>query len=179
MKKVQEENTQLKADWEEVRRNLKLSAQVSALTNVCVRQEHELKDISRKVLAMEMCENRAYLLIYGIGVTQYEDVKGTVKDFFKRKLKIEREIPIANAYKLGKTGNFRPIKVILQQPQDKGTIFKHVKNLKGLKNEMDKPYRIDDDLPANLQEEHQCLRQIVGKNRKKSTAAQLAMSLKK
>ena len=90
------------------------------------------------------------------------------------------EIKVANAFRLGKKGEYRPLKITLERSQDKGVIYKNVKNLKGVKNADKKSYRIEDDLPAALQEEKALRRQIYGKNeRKKDTASKLIMSFEK
>ena len=56
-------------------------------------------------------------------------------------MEIVESVEIKVCHRLGQ-GNNSPILVKLQSPKDRGVIFSHVKKIKDLKNEDDRPYRI-------------------------------------
>ena len=78
--------------------------------------------------------------------------------------------------------NIRPIEVTLSDLADKGVIYKHTKNLKGVKNTKRFTYQIRNQLPERLQEEDNRRRQMVSKNKykaKNNTAHNISMRVKK
>ena len=169
------ENQQQVIDETVEKHNL-CSDQVEMLTNVAIQQERQLENLKVQIDNMERQAGQNNLLIYGIQEME-EDCMESVKDFIKLKLEYATEVEILDAYRMG-SGKNRPIKIKLKDRSDKSTIFKHAKNLKGKKNELDKAYFIQNDLPEGLQEAERWQRQIFSKN-KRSVANKLVMSFKR
>ena len=68
--------------------------------------------------------------------------------------------------------------VELANVTDKGTIYKHVKNLKGKTNSKGKSYSVRDDLPEEAQEEDKRYRQMIALHKKNTTATNIKLSVK-
>ena len=83
-----------------------------------------------------------------------------VTDFFTQIMKIPTPIAITSATRIGKA-NPRTILVALKNAKDKGTIFKHVGNLKTAKNSKDGGYYINNQLPPRLQEQQRWYRMLI------------------
>ena len=90
----------------------------------------------------------------------------TVTTFFKLKLQIpETSCPVVQqAYHFGK-GSYRPISFRLTDPNQGAVIYGHVKNLKGLKNDNQKSFFIDEQLTEAGLERKRRHRQIKRENR--------------
>ena len=128
---------------------------------------------------MQAEQTKRNLLIWGLDEEADEDVKQVVKDFFKLKMEIEKDIQITKAYRRGKkevTG--RQVLVELSEMTDKFIIYKHLKNLKEKTNNLGKKFTVRDDLPPARLEADRRQRQLLAQNRKKMTG-QLDMTIKK
>ena len=64
-------------------------------------------------------------------------------------------------------------------PSDKARIYSNVSNLQDITNEVGKPYRIEDQLPAGTKAMKSKQRHAMWRNKKRSTAESLEMSIKK
>ena len=93
-------------------------------------------------------------------------------------MKIEEEMSISTAYRLGK-GKARAILLKLAKPSQKATVYSHVSHLKGLKNKKDFKYQIFDDVPEELGEEQRRMWQIYATNMSLPMDSWTEMSLKK
>ena len=130
-----------KVDIEEIERdNKNLSTKLKLcelkLNEVVIRQNQELNECKEKIEQIQEYNARKALQIRGLEEFEEENCIEVVKDFFKMKLKIRKEIEVKEAFWLGK-GLDRPVKVILRYPRDKGLIFGGTKNLKDVTNEND------------------------------------------
>ena len=149
---------------------------LNEVTGVVIRQNQELNECKEKIEQIQEFNARKILRIRGLEEFEEENCVDVVKDFFKTKLKIRKDIVVKEAYRVGK-GLDRLMKVVLKYPRDKGLIFGGAKHLKDVTNENDKPYFVDDQLIAKKNAERNRLRQIVATNRAmKTTADQLKMS---
>ena len=70
----------------------------------------------------------------------------------------------------------RPMLVTLSAPAKKGKVYKCMKNLKGITNEQNEHYQIQDHLPAQMNE-IQTRQNKLKKENKKRTVDQLEMNL--
>ena len=106
---------------------------------------------------------RNNLLILGLDEEDPETEASTaqmVTNFFTQTMKIEKNIPLQKASQIGKASP-HTVLVQLQEEKDKGEVFKHVENLKGVTNSKDKPYFINNQLtPAKQEEEHRYRKMI-------------------
>ena len=108
--------------------------QVNKLTDVVTRQSHIIKELKNKVEDLEKNQIKDNIVIKGIEVSDNENCKELAQRFFKNNLKIENQIGIKGAFRIGKKNKYRPILVMLNHNTDKATIFSHSKNLKGQLN---------------------------------------------
>ena len=112
---------------------------------------------------------------------QDENCTQLTKNFFKHKMKIVGDVPIRFVCRTG-NGKNKPILVSLMNPADKAHIYTHVKHLQGQKDELKKPYRVEDHLPNRLKAEQKKLRNIKWRNGRKengTVAQKLEMQFKK
>ena len=79
---------------------------------------------------------------------------------------------------MGGKGEYRTLVFQLKYPRDKGTLFAHVKNLKGIKNGDDKSFQIREHLSPKEFADRKKKRQLYATN-KKSTISKLTMSFEK
>ena len=83
-----------------------------------------------------------------------------VTGFFTQTMKITEPIVISEAKRVGKASP-KTVSVKLKNSQDKGVIFKHVKNLKGVRNNRDGEYYINNSLPPEQQERRRKYRTLI------------------
>ena len=107
-----------------------------------------------------------------------EKVAETAKKFFKEKLKIEKPIELADAYRVDK-GKVKTIVIRLQNVKDRGLIFGHVKNLKDVNNKMNKPFQIREHLSPKEFAARKRQSTIISKNEKLSAAEQLVVNMER
>ena len=158
----------------------KCADKMEILTGVTVRQEKEIKKLQDKLEGMEATANRHKLIITGIQDKEGENVVHEVLAFFKAKLLIQETIELQYARHFGQ-GENKSIEVALTHIKHKGLIYKHLKNLKDVKNEKGYRYQVRDHLPERLQEEDYRRCKIMRDNRVKArtnTAHKIDMSVK-
>ena len=141
-----------------------------------------IRELNNKVEGLEKGSMQDNLVIKGLirkgKNTEKEDCVATVKSFFKEQLEIKEEITIRRAFRIGKS-KVRTMMVILKNGRDKAKIFANVSNLQEKKNANDKPYKIENQLPARMAEERKKHRTIKYRNKKQSVAEQLQIQLQK
>ena len=165
MVKVRDELTECKENMSRVVDALKYQSLIVA-------------ECTNKMGRMDAHQIKSNLFIGGIKEVSDENCKQRVSSFFKDKLKIQEEIGIIKAFRTGE-GKYRSIKVILQNSNAKGLIYKNVSNLKGLKNETDgKAYQVSDHLTPLMNAAKQKNRRWIREN-KKDTASQIELSIKR
>ena len=119
------------------------------------------------------------ILIKGLKEEKQEKCVEIVSAFFKDVVKVPSEVGIKDAFRIGK-GENRVMLVKLKSTQDKEKIYKHTSNLKGVKNFVNKPYKILDQLPARDAAECARHQDILWENRQKENSQDhINMSLKK
>ena len=153
-----------------------LREQVRVLTNTVVRNYAIIKE-GRDVKEVEdIHKMRNEMVFRGIEEKQKENCITVIKEFMSQKMKIGTEaVKIVKAHRMG-SGKDRPMLIELASTMDKGKIYKHVKNLKGLTNMNDQYYQVSDHLPAKTSEAQLHYKRLKKINSKK-TVDQLEMSL--
>ena len=151
---------------------------LDTITGVSIKQSQELNECKTKLEKMQRQMNRDILRLIGIEERDEENVYETVAKFFKDKLKVDKEIALADAYRVGK-GKFRTIVIQLKNYRSRGLIFSHVKNLKELTNSDDKPFQIREHLSPKELAERQRNQKILRRNKKLSAANQLVINVEK
>ena len=125
--------------------------QVSELVAIMSRQDQMIAECKNQIDLLRAKVSQACIFIQGLVIRKDDDCVVKVKDFFQMQLKIEEEIKVRSAIKIG--GDQHLVKVELKNSCDKGIIFCHVKHLKGVVNEFDRKYRIESDLPPKMKEQ--------------------------
>ena len=143
--------------------------------DISIRQEQVIHECKDKIDYLENMILNDVIRITGIRERKEEDVIQVVHNFFKQKLKIQKELSVIDAFRIGK-GSHRAIKVQLAKPREKALIFGNLKHLKGVVNDIEKPYQVREHLSAKKYTEKKRQRQLMFENNKKSTAEKLMMS---
>ena len=176
LKTSQEENHKNTSDLQTTVENLQ--SQVCSLVNFVVRQDSLIKEEHDKFEKEDSRNLRGNVIISGIVETKPENCMDKVKEFFDNILKVEQQVAVKNAFRIGK-GKTRPILVYLRSPSEKGKIYKRTKFLKDIKNNEGKPYRVRDHMTAKnsaLDDRH---RDLLWENKKLiNTQDHLDMTLK-
>ena len=110
----------------------------------------------------------------------YEDTRGLVEDFVKKKLKIKEGIDFAFSFRIGaaKQNKARNVLVKLIHPIDKQLIYDHVSNLKNCRNKNNERYFINDYMSEKDSDQKQRIKDIVMENRRMPISHQMQMETK-
>ena len=130
-------------------------------------QSHLIQELTEKVDRLEYDKMRPNLYIKGITEKENENTINVVQEFLKQKLKIDGTINIKASRRVGKSKH-KPILVTLANPRDKGRIYSNVHNLQGIKNELNRAYQIEDQLPSKMQAMKNKIQHTRWRNRQKS-----------
>ena len=78
--------------------------EIEKLKKVVIRQDHELRECKNEIVQMHSTSMKNNIIIRGIVQTDKATVSCAqlVKEFFKNQLKIEEEVPVNEAFQLGK-----------------------------------------------------------------------------
>ena len=151
------------------------------LQGMVQRQAQEIKLLKEANENKEAVRLRNNLLISGLEEDDEESPDNLIQlvtDFFSQTMGIRNSITINNARHQG-NANPHMIVVTLQNLKDKGIIFKHVKNLKDVRNINDDRYFITDHLPAARQEEQHRYRSLINQNKDKEGTDKFNLGFKK
>ena len=176
---IKEEQTTLKNDLQQFQTVHKVTNDtVSTLTakidKMWKNQEIMVGIMERQATMIEHLQhqNEEYLsksyrnniIIQGLEIDDdddHETINKKVTDFFSQTTKINKNIAIKSIVKMKKEGKVSAtLQVTLENPKDKGIIFKNVKNLKDVKNNHDGYYSVNDHLTYERQEEQRRYRTI-------------------
>lgn len=149
-----------------------------ALVGIMSHQNEEIAGLKKVLSNMAVRSMRHNIIISGLVEQKNENITWSVLEFFKSKLKIEENIAIVSAYRIG-NGAERSIVVELAKLEDKAKIYHSVSKLKGVKNSNGKSYFISDQLPEVYAERRRQQSYIKAQNNKLPSAQQMDMSFKK
>ena len=156
-----------------------LQDQVKTLINFTVCHDNKIEEFERQKCEETLKSMNSNIIIKGLKESENEVCLEVVNTFLKEVVKIDTQINIITAYRIGK-GNNRSMLVKLKNPSEKGKIYKKTSNLKGITNFANKPYKIFDQLPAKEAAERQRSQDIMWQNwRKVNTADHLDLQYKK
>ena len=159
-----------------------IDSNIETMINIASKQDMQLEHLSSYNTNLESISLRPNLLISGLEEKEDENsasLKEMVTNFFSQTLKINSAIGIRLVTRLGNPDRLnRIVQVVLANPKDKGTIYKHTKNLKVVKNSYNKPYFVNDQLPLEKVEQQRRYSAILKKN-KTSPSEKLNMVIKK
>ena len=176
---IKHSQVQIKEDVATNKKDIKVCKdQMSNMEKVLIRQEQMLEECKSQIEDLKETSTSNIIRIRGILEHKNEKCASIVSDFFKTKLRINGNIPIVDAFRIGE-GKDRVIKVILRYARDKWKVFGHTKNLKDVLNENNKPFQINAQLPARKFEMRRRQRHIAATNKKKSVAQKLRISFEK
>ena len=123
---------------------------ISIMMDLIIRQDQRINELSNQVLSLQARSMKRNIIINGLKEADKENCKETSINFLKNKMKIE-DIDVEVAHCIG-AGTDWPMVVSFKNTAEKSKVFGKVKNLKGVKNEDDKSYQIDDQLPEEMSE---------------------------
>ena len=133
IKAIQQEQTAQNTEVELLKKENKMcKKKLNQLADELQHNKHVVNELYTKMQFLEKDKLRPNLIISGIQENKDENCIAVVKNFFKNELSLVHDVQIRRAHRLGK-GKFRPIKVILQNADDKGLIYSNVKKLQGKK----------------------------------------------
>ena len=164
-----------------IQQNRKIHALEDRLDLACkliINQDTEIKALKNKSMYEDLKQKKSSIVIHGLLPKDGQSEMELVKDFITTILKIPVDLKILKAYRMGKTDN-SPVVVQFATKTAKNTIFEHTKNLKGVKNSVNKAYSIRSHLPEKMVEEDMRKRQIVAANKKLPQHHQANITLKK
>ena len=179
---VKSEQVELKTNVENVTSTIKeVREEVKILKNVVAKQALQIKLLKQLNEDKEVQNMRNEILIQGLDEVEEEDsetLAQIITDFFTQSMKIRKPIHFSGAKQ---TGNQDPrlIQLTLNNVRNKGVLFKHVKNLKGLKNNKDEGYYINECLPLAKQEYQRKRRNIIREDTNLSSDLQADFTWKK
>ena len=144
---------------------------------VMEKQNAEIEKCKKEMEDQEIKRNKAYLYIFGLEQVKEDNAIQKVKDFFRDILKIQQEIPLLKAYKRWDEDKW--VVAQFKNIGDKGVVYGHVKNLKGVKNGKNKSFQVKDMLPTRVTERRRRNKEILTRNKKATVAQRIGLSLKK
>lgn len=153
---------------------------INALIGIVIRQDQQIQALNTKLdvgYAREF--NKDNILINGIAETPGEDCYHEVANFMKNILKVDKPIPLTQAYRIGKTGARRPILAKLKTVGDKASIYAKIDNLKSVNRGRDKPYFVTDQIPEAWAEKKKTNNYYKQQNFKLPIAQQQKIEIKK
>lgn len=138
--------------------NTKLELQVETLSNVVIRLEQKLQESTDALVKMQARSMRRNLIISGIEQAVDEEPGSLmlkIDEFIKDKLQVQTEIPLKTYHRLGYIdgSGYRPVLIRLADLDHKPILLSNAPKLKGQRNDKNKFYYINEQLPEKLQEE--------------------------
>jgi hypothetical protein len=141
---VTEENADLRKKVEQMEKKQRLSEGIISRLMVQVQQQQET------IIDLQCRSMRENVIINGIEEApeeKWHQTKDKVRDFIKDELKIEQELPIDRAHRMGHGPRPRPVVVKFITSEAKTVIFQNVKNLAGKHN-----FSVSEQFPPEVQQ---------------------------
>ena len=132
------------------------------LIQATIKQDQDISALQNQMRSCETKIQKGSLTITGIQKTEDEDLQDKVQTFFSDKLKLTKRVWVKTVYRMSKY----KIALQLNDPNDVGLIFKNVKHLKGVKNENEKYYHVDEFLPDHQYEQKIRKKDIMRENQR-------------
>ena len=158
--------------------NKQLDEKMTRLINAVSKQNVIIGEMQNKMERGEFRSMKQNLIINGIVEEENESCSEKVRTFLKDEIKVEGDILIKVAHRLGEGNGNRPMVVRFKNQNDKSKIYSNVSNLSKKVNTHEEPFYINDQLPARMNEKRIWEREIFRRN-KKSVISQLQMSFSK
>ena len=156
-----------------------LEKKVNAISKMLSRHWDLINEIQDRTDNMEARSMKNNVIISGIEENVDESCTNKVNSFVANELELGEQLNFKVAHRIGNGKGDRPMVVRLKNQDEKSKIFKNVKSLSKKVNYNDRPYFVNDQLPAKINERKMWEKDIFRRNKKKSVAAQLTMSFKK
>lgn len=151
---------------------------IDMLIGIVQRQDVQIKALQSRWDAAYAKEHQDNIVINGLAETQGENCYHEVANFLKNVLKMDAQIPITKAYRLGK-GQNKPMMAKLKNPADRAKIYQKVPNLKQANKGRAKPYFIADQLPESWAEKKRYIHFIKQQNKKLPISEQANIAVDK
>ena len=156
---------------------------INWLTFIIIKQEERIAVLENRQSRAYERETRNNIMIHGIFEDKDETVASLsekVAKFFKESMKIEESIEVVDLYRTGHyTKRDRPIMLKLRHIMDKGIIFKHASNLKGLKNVRKQLFQVHDDETEERSDFRKYYRDLQAENKDRQEEDKLQIKMSK
>lgn len=163
---------------------MEVREKVETLSNVIIRLEQKLEDSANKLIAFQARSMRKNLIISGLEEPKNEtpqQLSQAVAQFLQQKLKAEAPVPLKICHRLNYVdgSEYRPVIIKLANLEQKSLLLSLGPNLKGLKNNKNRYYYLNEQLPDQLAEEKKYAQTWIKENKSKQVGEQLQMKIYK
>lgn len=157
---------------------------LNTLTNVVVRMEEQLKEANGKILHMQARSMRRNLIIAGLPEPKNEtnqQLLVTIQQFLRETLGFQSEVKLKGFHRLGYTdgSGYRPTIIKLMDLDQKVPLLAAAPNLKGKKNDKDRFFYFNEQLPDQLHEDRKYAQFWIKDNKARPPRDQLQMKIYK
>lgn len=161
-----------------------LKQKLDILSNVVIRLEERFKETSDKLIDMQSRSMRKNLIISGLDEPANEtndQLMADVQSFIRDKLKVEQQVPLKIVHRLNYTdgSDMRPVVLKLSNFEQKAILLSHGPNLKGLTNQKNKHFYLNEQLPDRYAEDRRYAQHWIKQNKAKPANEQLQMKIHK
>lgn len=163
-----------------------LKERIQMLSNVVIRLDEKFQDTSAKLVDMQARSMRKNLIISGLQEPKNEtpeQLREAIKDFIYNKLRVDssQEIPLKICHRLNYVdgAEYRPVVIKLAVYDHKFVLLSHGPNLKGQKNNKNRFYYLNEQLPDQLSEDRRYAQMWMKENKTRPTSDQLTMKVSK
>lgn len=159
-----------------------LKSKVDTLSNIVIRLEGQLDETATKLLNLQARSMRKNLVISGIPEPKKEtsqQLLQAVQDFIRSKLQCQEDVPIKVWHRLNYVDNaeYRPVIIKLQNADQKLLLLSLGPNLKGLTNDKNRFFFLNEQLPDRMAEDKRYAQLWIKENRNKDGNQQLQMKI--
>lgn len=191
-KKVTKENKEVRAHCQHFylkentyKSELKeINRKVEVLSNTVIRMDAQLQNATQRIEEMQARTMRKNLIISGIPEPKKEtdeQLLESIESFFSTKLKIGQDIPLKTFHRLNyfDASEYRPVLIKVRNWNDKFLILSNATNLKGLKNDKNRYFYINEQLPEKMAEDKKYAQMWIRQNKAKPVNDQLQLKIYK
>ena len=143
-----------------------VSQKIENVTSYAKYQDIPIVELHNQIGAMKEKDTKGCMTIAGIIRNKNENCIDLVQRFIKTLLKVQENIHIYKAFRVGGGADTAPIMFFLTNPGEKGLLFKNVSKLKGVKNVNKEYFTLRDSLPGPQMELQKKYREAVGENKR-------------
>ena len=145
------------------------------LIQAVIKNERDIVSTKNELEKLHSRINRGCFILKGLILKKDDEVKDTVSEFLKNKLKIEKEVKVVSAHKMG-NAKYAPIWFQVEDPDDIAIIYKQTSNLKDVTNAAGKKYSVRSYSSEQQKEKSTRQQDIVMENKRLPESHKLEMA---